>query len=229
MYRAIVFDFDGTLAELTIDFALMKRKVVALACALTDAEEPPDAGESIADLPVLELVEALGRALDARSPALGLEYRSRARLAIVAQEMDAARCGVLLPVVRPMLADLRARGVGTGVITRNCSAAVRAVFPDIAAHTDVFLAREAVPDPKPHPDHLHRALGLLGAVPDRVLLVGDHPMDAACARSAGAHAAGVLTGSGTAEALAEAGCDPVAEDCGVLLAVLDAAGLLPRA
>lgn len=210
-YDAIIFDFDGTLAELTIDFDLMRRKVRALAMAFLPAC-PETNGQ-----PVLEMVEALAAIIGKDDPDLGREFHTRCRLTIVAQELDAARDGRLFDFTRPMLSELRARGVATGIITRNCTAAVRSVYPEVEKECDVFIGREDAVRVKPDPIHLTAALDRLGVAPGRALMVGDHPMDVVTATRAGAHGAGVLSGHTAKEELLKAKPRHVAADCMELL------------
>lgn len=218
---AIIFDFDGTLAELTIDFDFMKRKVAALYEALTEQRPQPP------DKPALEWIDELAAEIrEFKGRDLALEFHCRARLVIQATELDAAREGRLFPFTLPMLADLRDKGIATGVITRNSTAAVRTVFPEIERHLDVFLAREDVPAVKPDPAHLLAALERLEAGPDRSLMVGDHTLDLDTGKGAGTLTAGVASGNLDAAALRRAGADLVAEHAGDLMALLADKGYL---
>ena len=219
--RALVFDFDGTLARLTIDFELMKRKIAALASGFLPECVTPDGH------PVLELVELFGeRVREAEGDETALEFRSRARLVITATELDAARTACLFPGTRAMLAELHALGLATGIITRNCTAAVKRVYPAVERECGVFIAREDAPKVKPDPAHLLAALDRLGVEPGRSLMVGDHPMDIETGKRAGTLTAGVASGNTTREALREAGADLVAGDCAELLPLLRGRGLL---
>jgi len=218
--EAIVFDFDGTLAELTLDFDLMKRKIAALGEVFLGERPEPDG------TPALEWLDRLvARAMELDRDE-GLEFASRGRLVLAAMELDAAREGRLFPFTRPALTLLRDRGVATGVITRNISAAVRLVFPEIEAEVGVFLAREAAVRVKPDPAHLMQALGRLGADPARTLMVGDHPMDVETGRRAGALCAAVTSGRQGADAFAAMEPDFIAPDVGALLPLLGEAGLI---
>lgn len=210
-YDAILFDFDGTLAELTIDFDLMRRKISALAMAFLPAC-PETNGQ-----PVLEMVDALAEIIGRDDPALGREFHTRCRLTIVAQELDAAREGQLFDFTRPMLADLRAAGVRTGVITRNCTAAVRTVFAQIDDECDVFIGREDAVRVKPDPIHLTAALDALGVAPSRALMIGDHPMDVESARLAGLHGGAVWSGHTSREHMLAADPTHHAQNCFELL------------
>jgi phosphoglycolate phosphatase len=217
-FQALLFDFDGTLSRLTIDFALMRRKVSALAEAFLG--EPPDPSEA----PVLEWLDEIAAEIAEMDGDLAKQFHTRGRLVVQATELDAAREAELFPSTRPLLADLRAAGVKTGVLTRNSTAAVKRVFPDIAACCDAFLAREDVPRVKPHPDHAQALLARIGVAPGRALLVGDHPLDIETARRAGLAAAAVISGHGSRQDLAAAGPDFLAEDCPALVAQLRGQG-----
>lgn len=67
-----------------------------------------------------------------------------------------------------------------------------------------------------------RACGLPEVPPDRVVVVGDTPLDVACARAAGARAIAVATGGTDAATLRAAGADVVFEDLSETAAVLAA-------
>jgi phosphoglycolate phosphatase len=124
-----------------------------------------------------------------------------------------------------MLAALAAMGVPVAIVTRNCPEAVRAVFPDVDALCPCLLTRDDVPSVKPDPDHLLRALGMLGRTPAQALMVGDHPMDIVTGQRAGTLTAGVVSGESPAHALHEAGAHVVADHCGVLMARLGLHGM----
>lgn len=220
--EAMLFDFDGTLAELTIDFALMKRRVAALATAFL-GEEPAMNGS-----PVLEwMAELAAEVEEYEGRDLGLEFHSRARLVVNATELDAARQGRLFPFTRELLADLARRGVAVGVLTRNSTAAVRIVFPDILQSCGVFIAREDARAVKPDPAHVLQALERLGVSPDAALMVGDHSMDIAAGRAAGCLTAGVLSGNMNFEALHAFHPDYIEADAAALVRRLAEEGLLP--
>lgn len=217
---AVVFDFDGTLAELTLDFDLMKTRIAALGEVFLG--ERPVPGPT----PALEWLDQLVAQAMELDRDEGLEFASRGRLVIAAMELDAAREGRLFDFSRPTLALLRDRGVATGVITRNISAAVRIVFPDIETEVGAFIARETAVRVKPDPAHLLQALERLGADPSRTLMVGDHPMDVETGRGAGTLCAAVTSGRQEAAAFAPLRPDFIAPDVAALLPRLMEAGLL---
>lgn len=219
--HALLFDFDGTLSRLTIDFSRLRRKITALAEGFLGEEPEPS------ELPVLEWLDELAAEIAEFDEDLGRQFHTRGRLVVQATELDAAREAELFPFTRPMLAELRAAGIKTGILTRNSTAAVKAVFPDVTACCDAFMAREDTPRVKPHPDHALALLGRLGVAPQAALLVGDHPIDIETARRAGLFAGAVVSGHATREMLAAAGPDYLAGDCPELVGMLRAAGDLP--
>lgn len=212
--RALVFDFDGTLAELNIDFAAMRQAVEALARTRGFAAPWPAAGY------LLEQVEVV-------ASALGNGYGRQALELIEAVELEAAGRGRLFVFTRPLLARAEAAGLAVAIISRNCGPAIRRVFPDLAAHCRAFVPREAAPRVKPHPDHPLAALAALGVGPEAAVLIGDHPVDIQTARAAGCRAVGVASGRVDRDGLLAAGADLALNDAANLLEALADHGWLP--
>lgn len=204
--RAVVFDFDGTLATLTIDFAAMKAELLALAREVLPGAEAP--GET----PALEWMERL---LLPRTKAVSFDVealRRRLEARIKDIEVAAARSGELFDFARPVLNRLRREGVRTAIITRNCSRALFSVFPEAAELTDGVFTRDDVRRVKPDPGHLLAALHRLGVGPGAAAMVGDHVLDIETGKRAGTLTAGVLTGACSRRDLVAAGADIVADD-----------------
>lgn len=214
--ECVVFDFDGTLAELTIDFDLMRERVAALAAEFL-GEPPLHNGRA-----VLEWIEEL---CGLHAAALN-GFAKRAAALVRGMEIEAARDGLVFKFTDMVLADLDARGIKTAVITRNCTDAVRAVHPEIFSLTRAVITRDDAPKVKPDPAHLLDALGMMGVRPGSALMVGDHPMDILTGKRAGTMTAGVLTGSGGRRDLESAGADFLAQDAERLMRMLAARGLI---
>jgi len=209
--KAFVFDFDGTIAGLTIDFQEMRRAVLAQIKRF----DIPDDG--LPGLYVLEMISA-GKQLIARHfPGHENIFFQQASALVKGIEINAARHGSLLPGTREMLIQLRARNLKTGIVTRNCRDAVNIVFPDILSFVDIVLTRDETPLVKPDPDHLRRVLAAFALPAAKVAMVGDHGMDMALAKEVGAYAIGVLTGHANAAELKGAGADMVIEKASDLI------------
>lgn len=211
IFDAAVFDFDGTLAELVLDFTAMKQLVARQAAAFLP-DVPPANG-----LPALEYAAKLAAAIARTDPDASRRFAALAAQGIEAMETEGAARAGLFPETRTALAALAERGVKVGVITRNCRRAVLTVFPDLHNFASVLLARDDTPRVKPDPEHLLAALQALGAAPARSLMVGDHPMDLVVGRAAGTRTAGVASGHVGRDELARHGPDYLAADVGELV------------
>ena len=203
--KAVLFDFDGTLAELNVDFIRMRRAVLDL---MSDYCTPPDA---MKELYVLEMIEAGRGLISERCPGAEGEFSFRAHELIRAIEIAGAKEGTLFAGTEEMLRELTRRHIKIGIVTRNCMDAIRQIVPDIDSHCDTVISREDTTRVKPHPDHLLTALGSLETDPKFAAMVGDHPMDITVGRDVGAYTVGVLTGYSKAAPLRQAGADLIIE------------------
>ena len=187
MFRAAIFDFDGTLIELTLDFTDLRRHVERLALTYV----PQAFIRGLDGLYMLEMIDEVEKKLG--TP--GAAFRQEAYTILRDLEVKAAQGTAVYPYTRDVLTVLRGRGVKIGVMTRNCAQAVRTVFPDMDAYVDAMVTREDVRPVKPHPAHVGAVLELLGRVdPVEAILVGDHPTDIFAGIAAGTTTVGVLTG-----------------------------------
>ena len=201
--RAVIFDFDGTLAVLNIDFGAMRRAIFELLREFGVDEE------AIKERYLLEIIEEVYPLLKARSRSVADAFYRGAHQALEEIEFKAAAEGCMIPGVERMLQNLRARGLKVGIVTRNCEEAVRRVFPAIRGHCDVFLSRNSIKNVKPHPDHLLSAMKTLRVSGDETVIVGDHTIDIRAGKAVGMKTIGVLTGRTKREEFEEAGADYV--------------------
>ena len=204
---AILFDFDGTLAP-NLDLPDMRRQVVVL----TQALGVPEA--VFKDCYIVEIIDAAKAWLvDQESKDVADQYYHDAHALIVNIEMAAAQGSAPFPRIHAYLGELKARGVRTGVVTRNCRSAIYTVFPEIDAHIDVVCARDDVVHFKPDPRHLVHCLECLDASAKKSVMVGDGRMDMQVGKSLGMHCIGVLSGNTSRQALLNAGADEIYNYC----------------
>jgi phosphoglycolate phosphatase len=201
--KAFVFDFDGTIASLTIDFPEMRKEVLALVNSFGISSG------GLRNLYVLEMISNGKQLIADRFPGQENTFFQQAEALVRNIEINAARYASLLDGTRDMLIQLRSRNLKIGIVTRNCRDAVNIVFPDIHSLVDIVLARDETPRVKPDPDHLMRVLEAFALPAAKVAMVGDHGMDMKLAKDVGAYAIGVLTGHASAAELSSAGADLV--------------------
>jgi phosphoglycolate phosphatase len=210
--KMFLFDFDGTLARLNIDFQTLRLEILAMAREF-GLKEP-----LLPDPPyLLELVGALGAELAVREPGQASVFRDRSLALIEAREWEAASPENLFPYTSRVLAGLLQKNYRIAILTRNSGASVRRVFPEIGRYCHLFLPREAVPRPKPDPGHLLEALHRFQVPARKAVMVGDHPLDILSGKRTGTRTIGVLTGRTRAEELEAARADLVLSDVEELL------------
>jgi len=204
--RAMVFDFDGTLAVLNIDFSEMRERVFELMRRYGVHEE------KIEEKYLLEIIDEVVQILNQKQSSFAEEFYQEAHQTLHKIELEAAEKGRLLPAVENVLKSLRGKGLKIGIVTRNCEEAVRKVFPNIEAFCDVFLSRDSIRRVKPHPEHLTSVLKALQVSGEETVMVGDHPIDIQAGKRVGMKTIGVLTGRTKREEFEKAGADYILRD-----------------
>jgi phosphoglycolate phosphatase len=203
--RAVVFDFDGTLAVLNIDFSEMREQVFELMREYGVNEE------KIEERYLLEIIDEVVQILNQKNPAAAETFYQEAHQILHEVELKAAEEGKLLPGVEAALESLRGRGLKVGIVTRNCEEAVRKVVPDIEAFCDVFVPRDLIKRVKPHPEQLTSVLKALHVTGEETVMVGDHPIDIQAGKRVGMRTVGVLTGRVKKQEFEKAGADYILE------------------
>ncbi|MBP1732484.1 MAG: hydrolase, haloacid dehalogenase-like family [Deltaproteobacteria bacterium] len=201
---ALIFDFDGTLTPLTIDFSSLRSEVESLAGKYA----VEDVIKDLAHLYTVEMIYELERFLGEA----GGEFRRMAFERMAELETEASRGKELYPYAREVLKDLKDRGFKIAIITRNCIGALKNVFPDMDEYVDSVVTRDDVARVKPHPEHVAAVLAALNATPDETVLVGDHPTDIAAGLAIGTQTIGVLTGRTQHADFQKAGAHYIADD-----------------
>lgn len=193
--QAFVFDFDGTLAVLNIDFGLMRRRVNQI---VGDYGLDP---QRFDHLYILEMIDAATAHLGGGERGRGADLHRAAHDSILALERESALASCMLPGAIDALQTLRQYGLKVAIVTRNSGTAVRTICAAIDTLCDVFLPREAVRCVKPHPEHLQRALEFMQVQAHAAVMVGDGPIDITAGKALGLKTIAVLTGGSGREAL----------------------------
>ena len=195
--RAFLFDFDGTLIQQRIDFAHMREAVLQIVGSYGIAVEP------LRKMYVLELISHVEAELAQSDGGRGRAFALEAQRAVTDIELEAAEGAFAFPGVAGMLHELRARGFGVGIVTRNCRAAVERVLARNPLPHDVLLTRDDVAQVKPDPRHLLAAAQALDVSGPQTAMCGDHPMDVTVGQRIGALTVGVLPPGAAGDYFAE--------------------------
>jgi phosphoglycolate phosphatase len=214
MAKAVIFDFDGTLTELTLDFVDLRKEVEEI--AQRHARGVPL--EQLSHLYIIEMIYEVERLLGKS----GAGFRDEAFAKLRELEVAAAAGKDVYPYTRDVLRVLRKKGVKVGVMTRSCIAALKVVFPGIEDYVDAVVTREDVRLVKPDPYHVEAVLAVLDVRAEDALLVGDHPTDVQAGETLEARTVGVLTGRTTREQFEAEGADYIVND---IRDVLDLVGI----
>ena len=201
-YRAVLFDFDGTLAP-NLDLRDMKRRVVEFTARDTGIER-----SEIEPMYAVELIDYTAAWLRAHDRHAGPCYEAAHDL-IKSIELEAAQKTELYPDIRDSLATMKARGLSIGIVTRNCEQAVRLMFNDVDDFCDSMLTRDDVEHLKPDTRHLKQCLHALGSDSTSAVMVGDGALDMSVGKALGMFCVGVLGGHNDQLALEEAGADRI--------------------
>ncbi|MFB6147178.1 MAG: HAD family hydrolase [Halobacteriaceae archaeon] len=163
-YGAVVFDLDGTLLRLAVDWDAVDSAVQSLI---------REAGGDPAGCRVWELLDD--------AAALGVVGDVEA----VVSEHE--RAGVDSSRRLPLADAVHDLSVPVGVCSLNCEQAVREALSHhgLLDAVDAVVGRDSVPGRKPDPEPLLRTIEELAVAPGRVLFVGDSESDQLTADRAG--------------------------------------------
>ena len=163
-YGALVYDLDGTLVQLDVDWGAVTEEAAAVLRARGLETEG-------------SLWDHLQRAEEA-----GKEHRQAVEEVIADHEREGAHSATRLP-----LADELPTGVPTGVCSLNCEAACRVALErhGLDGHVRAIVGRDTVSAHKPAPEPLLATVDALGADPAATRFIGDSDSDRVTAERAG--------------------------------------------
>lgn len=209
--RAVLYDFDGTLADSTE--LIMRSYRHTMTCHL--GECPPDEA----------WLSGFGMTLESQ---IGRFARGDAEAAAMLATYREFQDGLHDELLRPFpgaaetVAELERRGCALAIVTsKHRRSALRGMeLCGILSHFEVVVTPEDVANPKPHPEPVLTALERLGVDAAEALFVGDSPHDVAAGRAAGTRTAAALWGPFPRAALEAAGPDTLLAAQGDVLALL---------
>jgi HAD superfamily hydrolase (TIGR01549 family) len=158
--KLLIFDLDGTLYDLKINWAVLKDQLAQLA------------GKNVAPMQIM---------LDGLSDA---DSEKAAKLLRDA-EIEGVKSGAPLHDARAVLAKL-CDSYTIALLTRNSVDAATLALERLGVKEDVYIVgRESITRNKPHPDGLHVILDQFELSPAQAVMIGDTSHDVEAAKAAG--------------------------------------------
>jgi len=182
--KAVIFDLDGTLIDSKIDFRKMKRRNIRLL-------EASGVEQGLLTEEMLNYDIERRAIEDLRTKGVSEEEIQRIfqKVADIMNEieLEAIQNAQLLDGVAETLEKLKKLGLKIGIITRSCREYANRILKKFGLERliDAVAARDDVSKPKPDPEHPRHLMEILSVKPSETILIGDHPMDALCAKNVG--------------------------------------------
>lgn len=188
MKKAILFDFDYTLADSTDGIVKSAR------FALEKLYEKTKTYQEIKNTIGLSLEETYKALTGKNDPEREILFKK-----YFIQKADE----VMVPSTffyensLSVLENLKKLGFKTGIVTTKLNSRIRSVLKKTGSENliDVIVGVENVKNVKPHPEGLLLAMKELGFEKNDVIYIGDSFVDACAAQNAGIDFIGVLTGT----------------------------------
>ena len=220
MFQAYLFDLDGTLVDSAPDIC----RVANLALHSVGRAPLPVGvvrgfvGDGLPSLIQRALNYSDQRPLDGEVRDAA-EHRAATRLAHDAYTATPAVETTLYPNARETLSQLQARGARLGLVTNKPVAVTQRLLAalDLSSLFAVVLGGDSLPQRKPDPAPVQRALAALSVEAREALFIGDHENDLRAARGAGVAAALVSYGYTDRAALAQLSPEFLLDDLSALL------------
>jgi phosphoglycolate phosphatase len=184
--RAVLFDFDGTLADTAPDLGAAVnhlRHQHGLAPLSIDAVRPY---ASMGARGLLRVGFGL-KPEDAAFPALRDAFLDRYEENLCVETR-------LFPEIDALLAQLKKRRIAWGIVTNKASRFTEKIVKDLALEPDCVVCGDSTPHLKPHPASLLLAAERLSLAPASCLYLGDDLRDIQAARAAGMRPVAVTWG-----------------------------------
>ena len=215
--KAVLFDFDGTLADTAADLSRALNRLRA--------------ARGLADLPLEDLrPHASSGARGLIGAGLGIlpehpEFKTLRDAFLAHYEAEICVDTRLFAGLDELLAGIEARGLRWGIVTNKSTVLTRRLVKALGleARTACVVCGDTTPHLKPHPASLLHAAKELGLAPADCVYLGDDLRDVQAARAAGMRSVAVEWGYG--EGLAAWRADAIIEKP---MDLLEASFLFPR-
>jgi N-acetyl-D-muramate 6-phosphate phosphatase len=188
MFKAVLFDLDGTFADTAPDLG---GAINAMRRARRLPDLSPSATRPVASHGARGLLN-VGFGIGPEHP----DYRAMREEFLALYERDICRETRLFPGTEELLDAIEQRGLRWGIVTNKAERLARLLLAELAisARAACIIGGDSTPNLKPHPAPLLAACGVVGEEPRACIYVGDDRRDIEAAHAAGMKAAAVRWG-----------------------------------
>jgi len=214
MYKAAIFDLDGTLVTMEMDFASLRTQLEEIYVSYGFPRERIRWMRATIDS-IKQIREEMNESgYDGEGALVAVKS------AIYEYELRQAPFARLIPGARELLRHLKDKGYHIAVVTRNNKEAALCSMGNtgLDSYVDLLVAREDVKVMKPNPEQFELVLERFCVAPEETVVIGDYVFEIEAGRVLGCYTIGVLTGTGTREDLADA--DIVVDSVAELLPII---------
>ncbi|MBC8224334.1 HAD family hydrolase [Candidatus Bathyarchaeota archaeon] len=191
--KGIIFDLDGTLIHTSINFAVMKERMISFLeeKGIPEGCLTPKQTTVVIIATCEEILREEGRPQEEID-----EVNRKLEEIMNLGELEAIQDVSEVNGVRDVLQELREAGYKLAVLTRSHHAYAVEALRRIGALDlfDVILGRGETPKPKPYREALEHTAMLLGLDPKEIIFLGDNHIDVSSAVNAEVPFIGVKTG-----------------------------------
>ncbi|MDF1540937.1 MAG: HAD family hydrolase [Candidatus Thorarchaeota archaeon] len=208
MFKAVIFDLDGTIIQL--DLPLERMRDDAKNYYINEGL-PPE---------LLEPADGISSSTAKAKEHFLTNGLSQEEWDVMQQELDvlmskhektSAKHAHLMDGVLESVQAIKSMGIRTAILTNNSRHATDIILKQLPLEElfEVIQTRHESPTPKPYPDGLIHIIEKLGIKVDEAVYVGDAVIDGVASSRAGMHFWGVSTGETKAQDLESAGAERV--------------------
>lgn len=213
IYKAVIFDLDGTLLDTLGDLhAAVNHALREFAFPERSLDEVRRfVGNGVVKLMQRATPEGTDKETDEKCLDAFREY-----YLIHMRDMTAPYEGVI-----PLIESLRSKGIKTAVVSNKLHQAVYELcldyFPGLI---DCAIGVSVEAERKPVPVNVYKAAEMLGATPEECIYIGDSEVDVQTARNAGIEFIGVTWGFRDREELIKAGAEIICDSCSEIMDII---------
>ena len=221
--KGIVFDMDGTLANLG-GFVDWKRAYHQAKGAYLECGCPPELIGGLGERNLFDMMNLVReenvRSMDDETV---WDIQRNVYAAVEECELEGIKYCSLMPGCVETLDWIRNRGIAMGVATSNSELVAEKVLESrgIRGYFSAIVGRRPELRMKPHPDQVLKCLEEMGVDPSRGLVVGDSVKDVQSAKSAKVPVVSIPSFFTSREAVERLGADEIIGGLGELPAVIE--------